>query len=417
MKKFITLTLVFVMVLAFAMPAMAFTDKVPAETVKVPYELDIYLVEAEDEDEFGMAVYTLPPTDRGYAKNEIICAVAKLYVPKDTSPVEDGYRNFVMIGKNVRLATVDNMLYMKKSTNWTATLENQWDYKSTDASILDDSKIKYEVNTAKVLGVGTDPTAGVTDGFTNSKDKTYAASFFGKVTGDDAFMAVEFTKGIKFSPGTNPSTLVVGDYIVRATGAAGTDEVFTIYKGKLPADCVDANALFRVNTAKKNASKSLDVYYGGAYATAGAAGWWTVSESAGEFVFSAIGSARIDRATGSSWPTATIDRLNKESVEGDNNAARVHAILADMINDGAFADFGFSWSNIGNVVEKKTFEGIANEDDLYAEVAVLPWYAYVEVPPAIVVDPPKTGDVMSVVGFALIALASLAVVAIRKVRA
>ena len=421
MKKFITLTLVFVMVLAFAMPAMAFTDKVPAETVKVPYELDIYLVEAEDEDEFGMAVYTLPPTDRGYAKNEIICAVAKLYIPKGQYPVaDDGYRNFNMIGKNVRLATIDNMLFMKKSTNWTAKLEDQWDLKSAPTVADLDAKIKYTVNMTKVTASG--------DGFYDKdKDRTYAASFFGKVTGDDAFMAVEFTKGIEFTSATATGTLAtlldttsykwlnVGDYVVVATGTPGQDEVFTIFKGKVVADIIAANQLFRVNTAKKNASKSLDVYYNGSYAAP--AGWWTVSESAGEFVFSAIGDARISKASGSSWTSTDIDRLNAQSVEADANASRVHGILTDLIENGSFADFGFTWANIGNVVEKKTFESIANEDDLYAEVAVLPWYAYVEVPPAIVVDPPKTGDVMSVVGFALIALAGLAVVAIRKVRA
>ena len=422
MKKFLTLTLVFVMVLAFAMPALAFTDKVPAETVKVPYTLDIYLVEAEDEDEFGMAVYTLPPSDRGYAKNEIICAVAKLFIPKEQYPVaDDGYRNFNMIGKNVRLATIDNLLFMKKSTNWTAELEYQWDLVGapTGLDTLNDD-IEYSVNPGKVLDNSATPkpidgatehtTGAKKDAFYNTKDKTYAASFFGKVTGDDAFMAVEFTKGLEFEGASNEAVLIFGDYIIIAVGTAGKDETFIVY---------DKNgvALFRIETAKGNASKALSIAYDGIYAAGPDIGW-SVSQSGGEFVFSGMNGACINATTGNTnWPTPTIDRLNAQSVAADKNAAAVHAFMVDMIENGAFADLGFSWDNIGNVVNRKTFEDIAAADDLYAEVAVLPWYAYVEVPPAITVDPPKTGDVMSVVGFALIALSALAVVAIRKVRA
>ncbi len=50
-------------------------------------------------------------------------------------------------------------------------------------------------------------------------------------------------------------------------------------------------------------------------------------------------------------------------------------------------------------------------------VDIKPWTPYVSVPDNIVVDPPKTGDAMGIMGFVLIALAGVALVAVKKVRA
>ena len=43
--------------------------------------LKIYLVEYDDNDLFGFV--TLPESDRGYAKNEIVAAVVELDIPED----------------------------------------------------------------------------------------------------------------------------------------------------------------------------------------------------------------------------------------------------------------------------------------------------------------------------------------------
>jgi hypothetical protein len=105
MKKFLSLMLALVLALGLAAPAMAFTsDDSAAEDH--PYDLDIYLVEYEDNDFFGMI--SLPPSDRGYAKNEIVAAVVELYVPKDETILPEEYGISLFGGDYVSLHVTDN---------------------------------------------------------------------------------------------------------------------------------------------------------------------------------------------------------------------------------------------------------------------------------------------------------------------
>jgi len=104
MKRILILALALVLALGLAVPALAFTSDSEAADDSVPYSLKIYLVEYDDNDLFG--IVTLPESDRGYAKNEIVAAVVELDVPEDESPVADGYLNLVFGGVNVDQTTI-----------------------------------------------------------------------------------------------------------------------------------------------------------------------------------------------------------------------------------------------------------------------------------------------------------------------
>lgn len=109
MKKFLTLTLVFVMALSLAAPAMAYTTRTALADGVSPYTVDIYLVEHTTADNLTVNWLSMPPTDRGYAKNEIIAAIGTLTIPKDYNLHQDGYRQIYFKGANVSLNVTDNM--------------------------------------------------------------------------------------------------------------------------------------------------------------------------------------------------------------------------------------------------------------------------------------------------------------------
>ncbi|MDL2235672.1 hypothetical protein LJC07_05910 [Christensenellaceae bacterium OttesenSCG-928-L17] len=407
MKKFLTLTLVFLMVLAMAMPALAFSAVEPEEDDdSIPYEIDIYLIEWDDEDVLGLPSFSLPPSDRGYAKNEIVAALAKLYVPKKTTPIKDGYRKIILSGDNVKLAVADNWPDLTRSANWKSNLDGAFVTKSTPASVLSDNELVYEATQAAIDAA---EAKDADDAFYNSKDQTYAAIFFAKVTGDDAFMSAAFKKSLGFVKGK----LDLDDYIVgkpvkddNGNVVNAEDYSYVIYNDK------GTVKLFAIEVGSKNASKALYVYLTDANAgVSNTGGWWRVGVDSNGYYFSSEDASYIEH------DPKDIHRLDHITIEQESDAKRAYNALLDIVEDVFEDDFGFSYDYIGNVINDKTFTGIESTVDLYAEVAIEPWYAYVEVPPEIVVDPPKTGDAMSIVGFALIALAGLAVVAIRKVRA
>ena len=102
MKKILTIALALVMVLALAVPAMAFTGTTTATSTTAP-KLSIYLVDYSDSGFFGIA--TLPAADRGYAKNEIVAAIAEIAVLKGTNMT--GYAAPYFSGTNVSLDVTD----------------------------------------------------------------------------------------------------------------------------------------------------------------------------------------------------------------------------------------------------------------------------------------------------------------------
>lgn len=389
MKKFITLALAFALVLGLTVPALAFTTKEPDEEVSVPYEISIKLVEVS-EDDFGM-LFSLPPSDRGYAKNEIVTAVATLLSPKGSELVTDGYTMVIFGAENVKLETNVGAL-------------NSWEvFRSTSlpGGIYPTDYVNGTDNEIAFLFTDSRTPAAEQTAWNTKAKFTMAVAFSGKVTDDDALMYVKLTKNKAFA-GT-PPTLTIGDFDVVKTVGSNTN-IYTVIKKGGNVNTL-ADRYFEIHSGKNDKSTRMVVYEN-------SIPYEVYVDQNGNIAFAAaVGQGVQDENNALTYHNSI--EVDHPSRNVRNMYKKVKAVYDDYVVD----EFGFDFFLRGNVVNDKTFTGIANADDLYEEVAIEPWYAYVEVPPAIQVDPPKTGDAMSIVGFIMIALAGLAVVAVKKVRA
>ena len=344
MKKFLTLVLALVMVLAIAAPAMAFTSK--ENSTDSPYDLDIYLVEYDDN---GFGTFTmLPPSDRGYAKNEVVAAVAELFVPKG----EDVYNDFDFVeisGENVTFNVSEDVVYGTDAPTLSPV--------GTDGA----DGWEYDVDAGG---------AGVLDG-----KATFKWLVFAKVTGDDASLTFAL-RGPDADWGTDGDELAIPDYIVTVS----TDGFIVSTDATTPVE------LFEILVDDDDETIGLKIKDGTM--------WYTVVETINGFVF-------VD-TDGKVW---------------DDEDDDTYEDLMEIFEEEFADEFGFDWDLMGGVVDKGTFEDILGSVDLEVSVDIAPWTAYVTVPDNIVVDPPKTGDAASILGFVMIVLAAAAVVAVRKVRA
>ena len=357
MKKFLTLVLALVMALAIALPAMAFTTDTTSPSDASPFELDIYLVEYSDNDFFGIT--SLPPADRGYAKNEVVAAVVELYVPKGEDPAAD-YNSLVFSGKNVSLKVTEN-----------------------DKDSVAANHQLNAVNDAAPTFVLTDDLTRGTAGLVNTTaNKTYKWLFFAKVTGDDASLTAKLVDGSgvgSFSSGVLNLTLGGDDYTVTKAGFGGSAGTYTVVSS-------DAGMAFVVNTDKNNKTTGMAV---------------ATSSSATPIPLGVTVGGVLGIVQGNTVVTS-----------GDTFEA-----IMDEYNDYVKGVFGLDYMLIGNYLRDSFWTGLTSADTLSATVEIKPWTAYVTVPDNIIVDPPKTGDAASIVGFVMIVLAAAAVVAVKKVRA
>ncbi len=359
MKKFLTLVFALVMALALAAPAMAFTSVQP--DTDTPYELDIYLVDYDDDAFFGYA--SLPASDRGYAKNEIVAAIVEFITPKNEDLADD-FDSLVLSGEDVTLNVTDNKISGKKATLYTSEGNLKFDWDGDELSYGTLSKF--------------DP-AG------NDKKTTGKVLFFAKVTGDDASLTATLSaddSGFENPPAEGSysslhSILFVGDdYVVDHTTGA-----FVIYDE-------DLNPLFEITVDSKSKTKDLYIY----------------AEEDGDY----DAYLAVNPEAGVFYGKGSASRVTEKSLIRE---------LQGIYEDAFVDDFGFDFSIQGGILKESYFTGINGEDDVSATVEIEPWTAYVTVPDAIVIDPPKTGDAASIVGFTMIVLAATAVVAVRKVRA
>ncbi len=358
MKKFLTLVLALVMVLAIAAPAMAFTAD-DSDTANVPYELDIYLVDYEGDDFFGFVA--LPESDRGYAKNEIVAAVVELFVPKGEDPDADGYTSLEFSGSHVSLDVTDN-----KITGGNATLQT---VNGSGTFALDGGKLKqvaaFTANT--------------------SKDLTYKWLFFAKVTDDDASLTaklIDGTTGQKF-------TVTDGEY---------DDDIDVTLDGET----------YNIDLVKTSSSANGQYTITGDY-----------DDEAFEIIIDVNKSFKSTGMTvdGSVLAVTAAGKLGIVDGTGVATSGATFNAVMDVYEGVVIDVFGMDFFNIGNYVRPSFFEGLTSGSTLEATVEIEPWTAYVSVPDNIVVDPPKTGDAASILGFVMIVLAAAAVVAVRKVRA
>lgn len=353
MKKFFTLMLALIMAFALAVPAMAFTSDTTDDDDSVPYELDIYLVDYEGDEFFGFV--SLPEADRGYAVNEIVCAVVELYVPKTQDPYDDGYSTLVFSGDNVSLNVTDNNI-----SGSTATLQTVYGPTTFD---WDGDEISYDLKD---------------NDFYNTSNRTYKWMFFAKVTDDDASLSATLIDGK--SSGSFSSTASVSSIQVTLSG-----EDYTITKSKASSSTSGTYKIY-VETGDY-AGSTITINVSSTYKSTGMS-------------IDPVGS------TGNTVLGVTVggvlgvydDAVIKTS--GD-----LYEEIMDIYTDVAQDIFGLDYMLIGNYVRDSFFEDLTSASTVSATVEIEPWTAYVTVPDTVVVDPPKTGDASSLLGFAVIALA------------
>ena len=351
MKKFLTLVLALVMALAIALPAMAFTSDTTEASTAVPFELDVYLVEYDNDEFFGIT--SLPPSDRGYAKNEVVAAIVELYIPKDENPKTEGYTVLDISGDNVTFNVTDRAI------------------KGDKALAIADKTDKADGYTVDIAGA----TAASLDGKVTMKWLVFA-----KVTGEDASITAELVDGTAPKAPTAAGvvyTLDGVDYLIKKNSGSYS---ILVQEGDY------AGAQITIDVDSKNKSTGMNIR-----ATASSTEYplgVTVGGTLGIIV------GNVVKTSGSAFES-------------------VMDVYEDVVKDV----FGLDYMLIGNYVRDSFWTGLVSGDTLTATVEIKPWTAYVTVPDNIVVDPPKTGDAASIVGFVMIVLAAAAVVAVKKVRA
>ena len=363
MKKFLVLVLAFALAFALAAPAMAFTSD-EDNNDDTPYSLDIYLVEYDDDDLFGYV--SLPASDRGYAKNEIVAAVVELDVPEDEDPADDyGFIEFG--GDHVSLDVSDNDNGKLACAGFT---------KSTDKFDYDDDE---DILTRDIDG----------DFLNTTKDKTYKWLFFAKVTGNDASLYAKMVDGghdAEFEEGEGNElyltlTLSGDDYdIIKWVDSDGDVEYYTITDE-------DGNVVYLyVNDNYKTTGMAIDLT--------------DDDPNAGPIALGVNTSGELGIVSGAKILT---------SGHAYNDVMDVYA---DVCQDA----FDLDYYNIGHYLRDSFFENMVSANTIIATVDIEPWSAYVTIPDTtdIIVDPPKTGDAVSVMGFIMVALSGAGAVALKK---
>ena len=369
MKKFLTLILALALAFGLTVPALAFTSDDSADD-SIPYELSIYLVEYDDNDLFGMVA--LPESDRGYAKNEIVAAVVELVVPDGENLVTDGYSNLVFGGVNVDLEVADNEIVAGPPSTATLTCSGL----ATDTDTLgydsDDDRLIRPVNAAL------------------ADDETYKWLFFAKVEDDDAMLVaklVDGTSGDEFTGDDDAITVTLEGvtYTIDKTFDDGGTYIISWDDDENDGDPATYDAAIIIDVDDDYVSEGMSIDFNGTVAN-------------GLFPLGVNTDGELGIVVGATVETS-----------GDN-----YDDVMDIYEDVVVDVFGMDYFLIGNYVRDSFFEGLTSGDTLVAMVNIEPWTAYVTVPDNIVVDPPKTGDAASIMGFVMVALSGAGVVALRK---
>jgi len=368
MKKHLALLLSLVLALCLAAPALAFTSDT-SEEEDHPYMLSIYLVEYDDNDFFGLT--SLPPSDRGYAKNEIVAAVVELYVPDDEAVDHTEYGCIVFGGENVDLDVADNY---KSGVISLVTSDNLIEAPAANAN----------VDTEPVLNA--DDEIQVDIGELKGED-TFRWLFFAKVTDDDASLYAKLTDGLAMEEFSGSSLFITLDgvlYSILRTDPDSNGEfqyVIAVNGGDY------RNTLIFISVDEDNVSTGMTIY----------------PATADAHTYIALG----------------VNTHNELGIVDPDNPAKIltsgdkYDDVMDVYNDVVVDVFHMDYFKIGNYVRDSYFENLVSPDTIIATVDIAPWTAYVTVPDNIVTDPPKTGDAMSILGFVMLALSAGGAAALR----
>ncbi len=370
MKKLLALLLLIsILVLGFAAPSYAFTSNA-LEKEDHPYKLSIYLVNYDDNNFFGLA--SLPASDRGYAKNEIVAAVVELFVPKDEVVSYQEYPCLVFGGNDVDLDVADNYA----GTNISL---------ATSSNVIEAPAINANVDTDATLN--TDDEIVILVGELKGKD-TFRWLFFAKVTDDDAFIYAKLIDGTATNEFHNNNLVVTLDGVlcsILRTNPDGNGEflyAISVNGGDY------AGSLILINVDDDNTSLGMIIKPNTADAH-----------------------DQIALGVNTNHELGIVDPDNHAKIltSGD-----VYDDVMDVYEDVVVDVFGLDYFLIGNYVRDSFFEGLVSADTIIATVDIEPWTAYVSVPDNIVADPPKTGGAASITGFVMVALAGAGAVSLKK---
>ncbi len=364
MKKFLVLVLALALAFALAAPAMAFTSDEDTGD-DYPYELDIYLVDYDDNDLFGFV--TLPETNRGYAKNEIVAAIVELYVPKDEDPYDDDFTTLEITGDNVS-------------------------YNVTDKAIAGDDAPNLQRMSDRADGWYYD----IENNDLEGKD-TFQWLVFAKVIDDDASLTAKLVAGSAGGEFDDDDDDVEGD----GSGSSNSSSSITV----------------TLNGNTYEVVKSFNEDNGGKY---------TIKDIKNKDRV-IIYVDEHHRSEGMAIYVKDLDKtfdlgVNTRNELGIMDGAKVltsghdYDDVMDIYDDVVVDDFGMDYFLIGNYVRDSFFEKLESADTITATVDIKPWSAYVTIPdvPDIIVDPPKTGDAASIMGFVMVALSGAGAVALKK---
>jgi len=387
MKKVLTLVLALVFVLALAAPAMAFTGDTTAP-VATAYKLSLYLVEEANIGLFGGI--SLPAADRGYAKNELVAAVAELTIPKGENPasgVPVKYPNLTFSGKNVSFAETKNApstfpivpgtTYTLKYIDIAGALTTY----ASDAAVTD-TKFVYTLDDQN-------NSAG-------TADKTVKWLFFARVTGDDASLTVKLTDDGGPTVQTAPYAIGIGLADAPPNSFSLNGKLYYVqWIAAEKAYLITVVDMDNYSTAE-TALRQIKLFVDGDKKTTG----MSIKPGGG-----ALTPFFVDQVTGQ------MSIMNGAVIE--TSGAAFDAVKK-VYDDIAVKVFGFNVALRGNYLRDKFFTDLVSNKTLVAKVDIKPWTAYVKVPDNVVVNPPKTGAAASILGFVMVALAGASAVALKK---
>ncbi|MDR1620454.1 MAG: hypothetical protein LBS18_07330 [Clostridiales bacterium] len=402
MKKFVTLTIVLALMLGLAAPALAYTTNVPAAGSS-KYAIDVYLVEHSTA---GLLSLNATPVDRGYARNEIVSAIAAFTIPANGDLYADGYRQIVLAGKNASLYVTDNNLGANGQAE--TSLTTSFPFTNNASPGFHAGKFIWSsADNTIAHNIGDPASVAGNEIAAPGKAATYRILFFAKVLDDKAELSAALSTNAAFLTATATwketapfSTAVPAaaylelndDYVV-ARDNKGNYFVFT-NTGTLPG-----TLLFKIGVKANGKTDLLEMYNNGA---AGAAFRIYAEPSQRELIFTVVKNKGLTNF-----------------VTGDQvkYGTAMYSSLRYMYDTHFETGLGFTAFNEGNILTDKDFIAIGNSGDVADTVAIAPWSPYVQMPEITIVNPPKTGEAACLTGFVIIALAVACAALVKKVRA
>ncbi len=380
MKKLLPLLLATVLLLSPLSPALAFTAD-DNENTDNPVKINLYLVDYDDQNFLGIA--SLPAVNRGYAKNEIVAAVAELYIPgldtlKETS-LRLRYMWFVLSGENTDLLVSENNISEDPFGDMTAALT------TGNVPVPMDAFYDEEHNEISIQLTGVQ---------VGDAGETYRWLFFAKVTDDNASLTATLYDGSKsISDGfTNPKPIPDSAETIQTLTRSLYDLTLNISKISTPEGWE-----YHVMTSSMDFPKGtgFTIYVDDDHHSTGMELYIGLSK----------GEEGVAMGVNTKGELGIIDPDHPAVILTSGELYDTYMeYYEDIVRDKA----GLDYFKLGNYVRDSFFEGLTSEYTLTATAEIEPYTPYVSILQNIVLSPPKTDGGPGLVGFALAAFPFIA---------